>query len=182
MNILDETQTKMKAALEHLKDEMRNIRTGRATPGMIENLMVEVYGSEVPLKSISSIAVQEGRQLIITPFDSQHVNSIKKWIEKANLGFTPIAEAKFVRVPVPPMTQELREKMGKLCHKASEEAKISIRNIRREANEIVRKQKAEGLAEDLVKKTEKNIQEFTDKFCKEAEEIAAKKEKEISTI
>lgn len=181
--ILDQTKNKMAAAIEHLKNELKNIRTGRANPGMVEHVMVDVYGSSMRLKDIASITTPESRQLLITPFDPKNTSMIGKSIEKANIGFMPIVDGNMVRIKIPPMTEELRKKMAKLCHEESEKSKISIRNIRREANEAVRKQKADGeIPEDRLKKFEKEIQELTDKFCKEVESIAEKKEKEISVI
>lgn len=183
MSIIDETKTKMSSALEHFKNELKNIRTGRANPGMVEHIMVEVYGSPMRLKDIASITVPESRQLLITPFDPKNASVIGKSIEKANIGFMPIVDGGTIRIKIPPMTEELRKKMAKICHEEREKAKVSIRNIRRDANELVRKQKADGeIAEDLMKKFEKNIQELTDKFCKEADDLSEKKEKEISTI
>lgn len=183
MSILDQTKAKMALALDHLKSDLKNIRTGRANPGMVEHVMVEVYGSPMRLKDIASITTPEARQLLITPFDPQNANVIGKAIDKANIGFTPIVDGNAIRIKIPPMTEELRKKMVKICHDEREKSKISIRNIRREANETARKQKADGeIAEDVMKKLEKSIQELTDKFCKEADDISEKKEKEISTI
>jgi ribosome recycling factor len=183
MSIMDQTKTKMSAALDHFKNELKNIRTGRANPGMVEHVMVDVYGSSMRLKDIASITVPEARQLLITPFDPQNTSMIGKAIEKANIGFMPIVDANMIRMKIPPMTEELRKKMAKICHEEREQAKISIRNIRRDANEAVRKQKVDGeIAEDIMKKLEKSIQELTDKFCKEADDLSEKKEKEISTI
>ena len=183
MSILEQTKTKMTAAIEHLKGDLKNIRTGRANPGMVENVTVEVYGSPMRLKDIASITVPESRQLLITPFDPQNANTIGKAIDKANIGFMPIVDGHSIRIKIPPMTEELRKKMVKICHDEREKAKISLRNIRRDANELARKQKADGeIAEDIMKKLEKGIQEVTDKFCKEADDISEKKEKEISTI
>ena len=183
MNIIDQTKTKMDTALEHFKNHLKNIRTGRANPGMVEHVMVEVYGSPMRLKDIASITVPESRQLLITPFDPQNASTIGKAIDKANIGFMAIVDSNAVRIKIPPMTEELRKRMVKMCHEEREKAKVTIRNIRRDANEIVRKQKADGeIAEDLMKKSEKNIQELTDKYCKEADDQSDKKEKEISTI
>lgn len=183
MSILDQTKTKMVAAIEHFKNDLKNIRTGRANPGMIEHVMVEVYGSSMRLKDVASITTPESRQLLITPFDPQNASMIGKSIEKANIGFMPIVDGNVVRIKIPPMTEELRKKMAKICHEEREKTKVSIRNIRRDANEAARKQKADGeIAEDMMKKLEKNIQELTDKFCKEADDLSEKKEKEISTI
>lgn len=183
MSILDDTKAKMTAAIEHLKLDLKNIRTGRANPGMVEHVMVEVYGSGMRLKDIASISVPDSRQLLITPFDPQNANVIAKSIEKANLGVTPIADGHSVRIKIPAMTEEVRKKMAKICHDEKEKTKVSIRNIRRDSNETVRKQKADGeIAEDIMKKLEKNIQELTDKFCREADDLSEKKEKEITTI
>lgn len=180
MSILDEAKKKMLAAIEHFKNDLKNIRTGRANPGMVEHINVEIYGSMMRLKDLASITVPESRQLLITPFDRQNVSIIGKGIEKANIGFMPIVDVTSVRINIPPMTEELRKKMAKICHEERERAKVSIRNIRRDANEDIRKQKADGnMAEDMMKKLEKNIQELTDKFCKEIDEISKKKEEEI---
>jgi ribosome recycling factor len=183
MNIMDQTKAKMLAAIEHFKNELKNIRTGRANPGMVEHVMVEVYGSPMRLKDIASISAPEVRQLLITPYDAQNTNMVAKAIERANLGLMPIADGNVIRIKIPPMTEEIRKKMVKLCHEEKEKTKVSIRNIRRDSNEAIRKQKTNGeIAEDMMKKWEKNIQELTDKHCKEADDMTDKKEKEISTI
>lgn len=183
MGILEQTKTKMTAAIEYFKNDLKNIRTGRANPGMVEHIMVEVYGSSMRLKEVASITVPESRQLLITPFDPQNASVIGKAIEKANIGFIPIVDGNVVRIKIPPMTEELRKKMVKICHEEREKTKVSIRNIRRDANEEVRKKKADGeMAEDEMKKLEKSIQDLTNAYCKEVDECTEKKEKEISTI
>lgn len=183
MSVIDQIKAKMAAALEHLKNELKSIRTGRANPGILDGVNVEAYGSTMRLKDIASVTAPEARMLLITPFDPSSVGAIGKAIEKANLGIMPIVDANVVRLKIPPMDENLRKEMVKLCHKKKEEAKVGIRNIRREANDLVRKQKTEGtLAEDMMKKLEKNIQELTDKFCKEADDLSEKKEKEVTTI
>jgi len=183
MSLLDETKVKMAAALEHLKNDLKNIRTGRANPGMVDHLTIDVYGSQMRIKDVASVSAPESRMLLITPFDPQTTSAIGKSIEKANLGLMPIVEANLIRIKIPPMTEEIRKKMAKMCHEEKEKTKISIRNIRRDSNEAARKLKVDGIiAEDVMKKWEKSIQELTDKSCKEADEIAEKKEKEVSTI
>lgn len=183
MNLTDQAKTKMLAALEHLKNELKSIRTGRANPAMLDSISVEVYGSPMRLKDIASVTSPEARMLLITPFDSQNTSAIGKAIERANIGLMPIVDANVVRLKIPPMDESVRKEMVKQCHKKREEAKVSIRNIRREANDAARKQKADGtMAEDMLKKTEKQIQDLTDKCCKEADELSEKKEKEVSVI
>ncbi len=183
MDIMDQTKSKMTAAIEHLKEDLKGIRTSRANPAMLDNVMVDVYGSLMRIKDVASITTPESRQLLITPFDVQTKGAIGKAIEKANLGVMPIVDGNVVRIKVPPMDDSVRKEMIKICHDRREKAKVSIRNIRRESNELARKQKNDGtLAEDLLKRYEKQIQDLTDKFCKECDDLAEKKEKEVSTI
>jgi ribosome recycling factor len=132
MSILDQTKNKMNAAIEHFKNELKNIRTGRANPAMVDHITIDVYGSSMRLRDIAAITAPEARQLLITPFDPQTVGTIGKAIEKANLGIMPIVDGNVVRLKIPPMTEELRKKMAKICHEEREKAKVSIRNIRRE--------------------------------------------------
>lgn len=183
MSVTDQAKTKMNAALEHLKNELKSIRTGRANPGMLDNVTVEVYGSQMRIKDVANVTTPESRLILITPFDVHNTNAIGKAIEKANLGFMPIVDGNVVRIKIAQMDDSMRKEMVKLCHKRREEAKVGIRNIRRDSNEAARKQKADGeISEDIMKKLEKNIQEMTDKYCKEADELSEKKEKEIATI
>jgi ribosome recycling factor len=183
MSDVEQAKAKMTAAIEHLKNELKNIRTGRANPSMLDGVQVEVYGTMMRLKDLASVSAPEPRMLLITPFDSHNAASVAKAIEKANLGVQPIHDGNVVRIKIPQMDESMRKEMVKLTHKRREEAKVSIRNIRRDANEAVKKQKNDGhIPEDLLKKLEKNVQELTDKFCKEADEIAERKEKEVTTI
>jgi ribosome recycling factor len=183
MSILDQTKAKMTDAIEHLKNELKSIRTGRANPSMLDQVSVEVYGSQMRIKELASVTAPEPRQLLITPFDHSNKGAIAKGIEKANIGVMPIVDGNVVRIKIPPMDDAMRKEMIKLCAKKCEEAKVVIRNDRRHANDAIKKQKVDGLmAEDEMKKLEKLIQELTDKFCKEADDTAAKKEKEVSTI
>lgn len=183
MLTIKQTEEKMKAAIEHLKDELKKIRTGHASPSMVEDIQVEVYGSGMRLREVASITTPEPRQLLITPYDANNASVIGKGIEKANIGFSPIVDGNAVRINIPPMDAKLRQEMVKTCHKRREDAKVSIRNVRREANESVRKQKADGnIGEDIMKKAEKDIQELTDKYCKLADEVSLKKENEVSKI
>lgn len=182
-DIIDQTKAKMAAAIEHLKEDLKGIRTGRANPSMLENVMVEVYGSMMRIKDIANINSPEPRQLLITPFDIQNKGPIGKAIEKANLGVMPIIDGNVVRLKIPPMDDSVRKEMIKLCHERREKAKVVIRNIRRDSNEHARKQKNDGtLSEDILKRYEKQIQDLTDKYCKEADDVAEKKEKEVSVI
>src|ERR1700722_18285702 len=180
MSVVDQTKEKMKTAIEHLKDELKKIRTGHANPAMLDTVSVEVYGSQMRLRDVASITTPEPRQLLITPYDAKNSAAIGKSIEKANLGFMPIVEANVVRINIPPMDESVRKEMVKICNKKREEAKVSIRNVRQDGNKLARAQKSSGdIGEDIMKKLEKDIQELTDKFCKEVDELTAKKEKEV---
>lgn len=180
---IPQTKTRMTAAIEHLKEKLKGIRTGRANPGMVDHVTVDVYGTQMRIKDMASITAPEARQLVITPFDINNKGSIGKAIEKANLGFMPIVDGNVIRIKIPQMDDRMREDMKRLCHKEGEEAKIGIRNIRRDANEGVRKQKKDGtVSEDDMKRLEKEIQDLTDKFCREVDDLVHKKEKEISIV
>lgn len=183
MSIIDDIKQKMANAVEHLKAELKSIRTGRANPAMLDNVHVEVYGSRMRLKEIASINAPEPRQLLVVPFDRSQAPLIGKAIIEANLGFNPVVDGHQVRVPIPPMDENLRKQMAKECHKRCEETKISIRNIRQDGNKAIRKLKADGLLpEDQMKSKENEIQKLTDKYCKEAEEVTAAKESEVLKI
>lgn len=183
MDYIEHTQSKMKAVIEHLKIELRGLRTGRANPAMVEHLVVEVYGTGMRMKELASISAPEPRQLLITPFDRSNAPMIAKGIEKANLGLQPVVEGHIIRISIPPMDQKLRNEMIKQAHHKQEEAKVGIRHVRREVNDTMRRKKSDGdMAEDVVKSLEKKVQDLTDRFCKEADELTAAKEKEISTI
>lgn len=173
----------MQAVLDHLKGELKTLRTGRASAGILDKIHVEVYGSHTPLKGLANVNVPEARQIVVTPFDHTNLNAIAKAIESANLGVNPKVDGKVIRINVPPMDEAIRKQIAKQCKEHGEKAKISLRDVRRKFNELARKQKAEGLIpEDQMKKAEKTIQELTDKFCKEADMVCADKEKEIMTI
>jgi ribosome recycling factor len=183
MSSADDLKKKMTAAIEHLKHELSGIRTGRANPAMVDGIMVDVYGSQMRLRDIASITAPEARQLLIQPFDPQTTSAIGKAIEKANIGIMPIVDANMVRLNIPAMDKNLREKMVKLIHEVREKTKVVIRNLRRDANDAARdKKKAGTMAEDELKKREKEIQELTDKFCKEADDVSAQKEIEVMKI
>ncbi len=183
MGVLDDAKSKMHAALDHFKTELKNLRTNRANPGMVEGVMVDIYGSHMRVKELASITAPEARQILITPFDPQTAGAIAKGIEKANLNLQPVVEGHAIRINVPPMDQAVRQNIVKQGKQKAEDAKITIREIRRKHNEMIRKQKADGMAtEDEVKKVEKGIQEATDLSCKQVDELFTAKEKEILAV
>lgn len=180
-----ETQLKaaMQAAIDHLKLELKSLRTGRANSSMLDKVQVELHGSRMPIKSIANISVPEPRQIMVTPFDQANIHAISKGIEAANLGVQPRVDGRVIRISVPPPDEALRKQIAKQCKELGEKSKIVLREIRRKFNEQVRKQKADGdIPEDQMKKFEKIIQDLTDRSCKEADTICAEKEKEIMTV
>ncbi len=173
----------MSTAIDHLKQELKNIRTNRANPAMLDGIQAEIYGVPTRLKEIASITTPESRQLLISLFDPRNAGTVSKAIEKANIGLQPYVDGNVIRIKIPPMDENTRKEMVKICHRKLEESKISIRSIRRDANELIKKQKAQGdIAEDQLKKFEKDVQKLTDDFCKEIDTLGHKKEGEILTI
>ena len=183
LDCLQITKTHMKGAIEHFQHELKGIRAGRASPLLIEGIPVEAYGSTMKIKELGTITSPEPRQLLITPFDSTVAGSISKAIEKANLGIRTSVEGKVVRVSFPELDTNRRKELVNQVHKKKEDGKISIRNCRRDANEIIKKIKADStMPEDDIKRLEKQIQEMTDKFCKEVEDLTLAKEKEVMEV
>jgi ribosome recycling factor len=181
--IEEEVKNKMNATLEHFKQELKNLRTNRANPGVVEGVSVEVYGTHMKVKELASITTPEARQILISPFDPQTAGAIAKGIEKANLNLQPVLEGHSVRINVPPMDQSMRQTIVKQGKEKAEQAKIAIRDVRRKSNDTIKQQKASGvLTEDTVKKLEKAIQELTDKFCKQIDDLFSAKEKEIMAV
>jgi len=183
MSLSNETKSKMQSGIDHFKGELKNLRTNRANPGMIDGVTVEVYGAHMKVRDLATVSVPEARQLLITPFDPQTASAIAKGIEKANLNLQPMLEGTIIRINVPPMDESVRKDIVKQGRKKAEDAKIVIREIRRKYNDLARKQKTDGdITEDSMKKTEKEIQELTDKFCREIDELFTAKEKEIMAV
>lgn len=183
MSIVDETKSKMLEAVDHLKRELSQLRSGRANPSMLDTVQVEVYGSQMRLKELATVTTPEARQLLITPFDPQTAGPISKGIEKANLNLQPMLEGNIIRINIPPMDESMRKDIVKQAKKKTEDAKVAIREVRRKSNDTLKKQKGDSeITEDEVKKGEKKVQELTDEFCKQIDELFTVKEKEIMTV
>jgi len=178
-----QVKTAMQAALDHLKTELKTLRTGRANASILDKVHAEIHGSYMSLKALANINVPEARQIVVTPFDQANLNVISKAIEAANLGVSPRVDGKVIRISIPPMDESVRKQMAKQCKEHGEKTKISLREVRRKFNDLIRSQKASGtLPEDQMKRLEKVIQEMTDKFCKDVDAACAEKEKEIMTV
>jgi len=183
MGVLEDTKSKMLATVDHFKVDLKNLRSNRANPGVLDNVTVEVYGAPMRLRDLATVSVAESRQLLVSPFDPQTTGPIAKGIERANLNLQPVIEGQMIRINIPPMDEAVRKDIVKQAKKKAEDTKIVIREIRRKNNDLIRKQKTDAeITEDVMKKNEKGIQELTDKYCKEVDDLFTAKEKEILTV
>jgi ribosome recycling factor len=177
--LLNEAAAKMKKALDFTLHEFASIHTGKASPVMVEGVMVEAYGSQMRLKECAAITTPDSRMIQIQPWDASLTKAIEKAIQVANLGFNPVVDGKIVRVPLPDMSRERRQEFVKTAARIAEEGRVHIRNVRRDVMESVKKAK---LPEDETKRLEKDIQAATDKAIKEIGEHFAAKEKELLAV
>lgn len=182
-SILDETQHRMQKALDSVRNEFQNLRTGRASVALVEAIQVECYETMSPLKSLASISTPDAKTITIQPWDPSICGAIEKAILKAELGLTPINDGKHVRIKIPALTEERRKELDKVIRKVAEDGRVSIRNVRHEANESVKRlEKAKSIGEDESHLVQKKVQEHTDKFVKLIDEALAKKEAEIKEV
>ena len=181
--ILTDMQAKMKKTLEHTLHEFSQIHTGKASPTMVESVMVEAYGSTMRLKECAAISTPDPRVILIQPWDKGITQSIVKGIQIANLGFNPLVDGANVRVPLPELSRERRQEMVKRANGMAEEGRVQVRNVRREAMDALKKAEKDGnISEDELKRCEKEVQTATDKTIKEIGDHLAKKEKELTTL
>jgi ribosome recycling factor len=181
--IQNDTRIRMNKTLESLRHELAKIRTGRAHPSLLEHVHVDYYGSEVPIGQAASVTVEDARTLSVTPWDKSMVQAIEKAILKSDLGLNPATAGQVIRIPLPPLTEDRRRELGKVVHHEGENAKIAIRNIRRDANHHIKELLREKeISEDAERKAEAQIQEVTNKAVNKVDEIVAEKEKEILEI
>jgi len=173
----------MQKSVETLKHDLQSLRTGKATPALLDSVRVDAYGSAMPLSQVASITAPQPRLLVVQPWDKGLLQDVMKGIQKADLGLNPADDGELIRVPIPALTEERRKEMVKKAKKLGEEAKISIRNIRRDANEEVKKlEKDAGLSEDEARRLQGEIQKMTDKHIAQIDDVLAKKEKEILEV
>lgn len=181
--IFSTAEEKMKKTVEALQRELSSIRTGKATTSLLDGIKVEYYGSMVPLSQVASLSVPDYKLIIIQPWEKMLIPEIVKAIQKSDLGLNPISDANVVRLPIPPLTEERRQDLVKLIKKIMEECKISLRNIRREANEsLKRKEKDKEISEDDSRKGMEQVQKILDKHIEDVEELLKKKEEEIMEV
>ena len=181
--VYKDTEARMQKAVDAINRELAQVRTGKATPKMLDGIKVEYYGTLTPLNQVASVSSPDPKLLVVQPWEQTVIPEIVKAIQKADLGLNPIAEGNIVRLPVPPLTEERRQEMVKLVKKIGEEGKVSIRNIRRDSNDKFKKaEKDSEITEDDHKLGQKQIQEYTDNFIKKISDIIDLKEKELMEI
>jgi len=178
-----DARVRMGKSLESLRHELAKIRTGRAHPALLEHVHVDYYGNEVPIGQAASVAVEDARTLAVTPWDKSMVQAIEKAILTSDLGLNPTTAGQVIRIPLPPLTEERRRELGKVVHNEGENAKIAIRNIRRDAiHHIKDLLKEKEISEDEEHRGEHEVQQVTDKAVGKVDEIVAEKEKELLEI
>jgi ribosome recycling factor len=181
--IKKDAETRMAKSVEALKVELGKIRTGRAHAGLLDHVRVDYYGTKTPLNQLANISVADARTLTVTPYDKGAVGAIEKAIRDSDLGLNPAAAGQILRVPLPPLTEERRRDLGKHVHKEGENAKIAVRNVRRDSNQLLKDQlKKKLISEDDDKRAEDAVQKMTDRFISEVDKLVVAKEQEIMQV
>ena len=180
---LREAEARMKGAVSALEDDLAAIRTGRASPALVEKLPVEYYSTPTPLQQLATIAAPEPQLITIRPFDPKSINTIERAIQSSDLGLTPSNDGKLIRLTIPPLTEERRQDLVKIVHRRLEEAKVALRNIRRDTLEDLREMEKEKLiSEDEFFRGKEDLQKLTDRYTEDVEKIGTRKEQEIMEV
>ncbi len=180
---LAQAETKMKKSVEALRHHLSSIRTGRASPALVEHLHVEYYGSEMPLNQIANISTPEARMLVIQPWDQGAVKAIEKAIQHSELGINPTNDGRVIRLAIPPLTEQRRKDLTKLVRREVEDSKVALRNLRRDAQTDLKKLESDKqISADELKRAQEKLQELTDRYIKEMESIGAAKEAEVMEV
>lgn len=181
--IFNDAKERMEKSVKTLEIEYKRLRTGRASSALVEFIKVDYYGTPTPLNQLATITVPEPKTIMIQPWDQSAVSDIEKAILKSDLGLTPNSDGKIIRINIPPLTEERRQELAKLVRKMAEEAKVAIRNIRRDANEMIKDLKKEKqISEDEQFRAQEKIQNITDEFIERVDKLVDKKEKEIMEV
>ncbi|MBE7179441.1 MAG: ribosome recycling factor [Mucilaginibacter polytrichastri] len=179
---LNDAKSLMEKAIEHADNEIAKVRAGKAMPGMIDGVMVDYYGNPTPLNQVANVNTPDARTLVIQPWEKTMLGPIEKAIQEANLGFNPQNDGTIIRITVPPLTEERRRDLVKKVKSEAENGKVAIRNIRKDANEKIKKLKSEGVSEDAIKTGEADVQKLTDGFIVRVDQLSEAKEKDIMTV
>lgn len=181
--IQSDTERRMKKTIESMQGELAGIRSGKATPALLDGVKVEAYGQKTPLNQLSSISVPDPKSLLVQPWDKSIIGDVVKAIQAADLGLNPQAEANLIRIPIPPLSEERRKELVKLCKKIAEDNRVAVRNIRRDANDKLKKaEKDKAVSEDQMHDGMDNVQKATDKYIKQIDDLMEAKEKEIMSV
>ncbi len=176
-------QDRMSKSLETLKGDLAKVRTGRAHTGILDHVMVDYYGNPTPINQVANLTLVDARTIGVTPFEKKMGAAIEKAIREADLGLNPATQGDLIRVPTPALTEERRKEMVKLCKSEAEDAKVAVRNIRRDANESLKKLvKDKSISEDEERRASDEVQKLTDKFIADIDKTVAEKEKEVLTV
>jgi ribosome recycling factor len=180
--VMQHTKEMMNKAIAHLEGELLKIRTGKATPNMLDSVMVEYYGAITPLSQIANVNTPDARTIVVQPWEKNKLQDIERAIINSNLGLAPQNDGLIIRITVPPLTEERRKDMVKIAKAQGEDTKIGIRNVRRDSIEQIKKLQKDGLSEDAAKETESKVQNITNDFISKVDDHVSKKEKEIMTV
>lgn len=180
---LKQLETSMQSSLDALKRELSGLRTGRASTHLLDPLQVAVYGSKMPLTQVGTVSVPEPRTISIQVWDRANVSAVEKAIRESNLGLNPVIDGQLIRLPIPTLTAERRQELVKVAHKYAEQSRVSVRNVRRDGMDSLKKLEKDGeISEDEHRKSSGRVQELTDKYVKEVDNMLAAKELEIQTV
>jgi len=183
MEVLLSAEEKMDKCVEFLHQELNGLRTGKASPSLVENITVEYYGTPTRLRDIANISTPEPRLIVISPFDPSSLSAIEKAISAANIGITPISDGRLVRVPIPELSEQRRKELAKVAARATEEQRIAVRNVRRDANELLKALQKNGtITEDDRDQSLEEVQKLTDAHIKKMDDMLAAKEKEVMSV
>ena len=176
-------EDRMKKALDVLRKEYASLRAGRATPALLDKINVDYYGTPTPVNQVANISVPEPRMIVLQPWEKTMISPIEKAILKSDLGLTPSSDGSVIRLTIPQLTKERRAELVKVVHKKAEESRVAVRNLRRDANDAIKKlEKDKLISEDETKKAQEDIQKLTDKYIKEIDTVMASKEKEVMEV
>lgn len=182
-DVMEQTNFKMNKTIELLRADLATVRAGRATPSLLEKVLVDYYGTPTPVSQVANVTVPEPRMIVIQPWERNLLKDIEKAIMKSDLGLNPNNDGTVIRLNLPQLTEERRKELVKVVHKKAEDSRVVIRNVRREANELIKKiEKAKEITEDEAKNATEEMQKITDKFIKEIDVIMAHKEKEVMEV
>lgn len=181
--VLDDGKKRMNGAIGSLDKDFSKLRTGRATTALVDSIQVDYYGTPTPISQLSSVSVPDSKTITIQPWDKGAFGAVEKAIQTSDLGLNPVNDGKIIRISIPPLTEERRKELVKVAKKYTEDAKIAIRNVRRDMNDALKKmEKDKAISEDDLRRGEGDVQKMTDEYVKKADEVLAAKEKEILEI